>query len=94
MTSCGVRVLLNAFYEDLKSGYGIPRSTMTSHMRKISHPLHYGNMSHLQQRMNTGEFSISKLRKFLRLYFKKNKLGRPNCLSPDEEALVVVAAEI
>ena len=35
MTACGVRVFPNESYEDMKSGYSIHRSTMTSNLRKI-----------------------------------------------------------
>ena len=39
MTACGFRVFMNESYEDMKSEYIIPRSTMTSHLRKICHAL-------------------------------------------------------
>ena len=54
MTTCGVRVLLNASYEYLKYDYGILRSTITINLRNICHPLKYRTMRHLKQRTNTG----------------------------------------
>ena len=62
MTACGVRVLLNAYYEDLRYEYGITRSTMTSPLRNIFNPMECRNTRHLQQMMNTGEVSRSNLR--------------------------------
>ena len=35
MIACVDRVLMNESYEEMKANYGIPRSTMTSHLRKI-----------------------------------------------------------
>ena len=93
MTACGVRLLLNSSYKYLKSEYGILSSTTTSHLGNICHPLKCINMMHLQQRANTGEVSISKLREVLQKFVKRNKVGRPTYLSPNEESFVVEAAE-
>ena len=41
------RVLTNTSYEDMKSKYVIPRSNITSNMKKICHPLQYRNMRKL-----------------------------------------------
>ena len=62
MIACGVRVLMDASYEDLKAEYFIPISTMTGHLRKICHPIQYINMRQLQKRMKAGHFSRSKIR--------------------------------
>ena len=93
MTAC-VGVLINESYAEMKPKYGIPRSTITCHLRKICLPLQCRNMRQLQQRMKTGEVSRSKLIEVLQLSAKNNKVGRPNYLSLDEESLVVVAADI
>ena len=94
MTSYGVRVLLNASYEYMKAEYGIPRSTITSHMRKIYHPLQFRNMEHLHKRMITGEMSRLNLRELFQLSVKNHIVGRLTYLSPDEESFLVAAAEI
>ena len=72
MTACGFRVFMNESYEDMKSEYIIPRSTMTIHLRKICHLLKCSKTRHLKQRMNIGEVSISNLRGVFHLYYKKS----------------------
>ena len=72
MTAFGVRVLLNASYEYLKAKYGILRSNMKIHLRKICHPLQCRNMREFQKRIKTGEVSRSKLREVLELSVKNN----------------------
>ena len=94
MTTCGVRVFLNASYEDIKYECGIPRSTMTSNLRKICHPLQCRNVRHLQQRMKKREVSRSNLREVIQLSVKNNKVVIPTYLIMDEESFVVAAAEI
>ena len=44
--------------------------------------------------MKTVEVPISNLREGLQLSVKKNKLGRPTYLIPDEEAFSISAADI
>ena len=39
MTSCVSRLLMNESYEYMKSKFGIIKSTKTSHLRNICHPL-------------------------------------------------------
>ena len=47
MTACVDKVLINASYEDMKSKYGIPRSTITGHLINICHSLKCINMRKL-----------------------------------------------
>ena len=70
MIICVAMVLMNALYEYMKSKYSIPRSTITSHVRNICHPLQYINMRQLQKRTKTGEVSISNLREVLQISIK------------------------
>ena len=62
MTACGVRVFLNASYEDLKSDYSIIMSTMEIHLKKICPPLQCRNMRHLHKMINIGEVQGSNLK--------------------------------
>ena len=94
MTVCGVRVLLNAYYKDIKYEYGIPRLAMASHLRKICHPLQCRNMRQLHQRTKTGEVSIPNIREVLHMSVKKNKVGRSTYLSPCEELFMITASDI
>ena len=55
MTAYGVMVLLNTPYEYLKSEYGIPRSTMTSHPINIFHPMQYINSKKFKKKTKTGK---------------------------------------
>ena len=64
-TACLARLLINAYYESMKSEYGIPRSAIKSNMRKIFHPLQCRNMSQLHKMMKTVEVPISNLRELL-----------------------------
>ena len=94
MTLCVARVLMNESYEEMKSKYRIPRSTMIGHLINIRLPLQCRNMIKLQKRMKKGELSRSTLREVLQLSIKMNKLVIPTYLSQYEEALVFAEEDI
>ena len=81
MNTYWFRVLLNASDEDLKYGYGIPSSNITSNMRRICPLLQFRNMRHLRQIMKTVEVSISKIIEMLQMSVKRNKVVIPTYLS-------------
>ena len=58
MTAYMTRVLINEYYEGIKSKYVITGSTMTSHMINIYHPLQCRNMRQLKKILKTGEVLI------------------------------------
>ena len=74
MTACQIRVLSNAYYDKLKSDYGIPKSTLKHHVEKICPQLQCINEQHVHQMLKGGEVPISKVLEIIKMYVQKLKL--------------------
>ena len=94
LTECKLRVLLNTYYAQLKSEYGIPHSKLKHYLEKICPPLKCINAQHVHQIFKKGELLISKLLEIIKISSQRIKVGRPTYLNSYEEALVVASAEI
>ena len=94
LTACQIWVLCNTSYAQLKSEYGIPKSTLKHYLAKLCPPLQCRNAQHLHQVFKKGEVPRSKLLEIINLSVQKIKVGKPTYLNSDEEALVVASEEI
>ena len=94
LTACHIRVLSNTYYDQLKSEYSIPMSTLEHYLAKICPPLQCRNAQHVHQMLKRGEVSRSKVLEIIKMSVPKSKVGRPTYLDSDEEALVVPLSEI
>ena len=94
MTACQIRVLLNTSYDQLKSEYRIPKSTLKRYLAKFYPPLQCRNAQHVHKMLKKGEVFKSKVLEIINMSVQKIKVGRPTYLNSDEEALVVASAEI
>ena len=94
LTACKIWVLLNISYAHLQSEYRIPHSTLKRYLKKICSPLQCRNAQHVHQMLKMGEVLRSKVLETIKMTVHEIKNGRPTYLNPDEEALVVTAAEI
>ena len=73
LTSFHIQLLCNKSYDQLKSEYGIPKSTMKRYLAKICPPLQCRNAHHLHQMLKKGEVSRSKLLEIFKMSVKKIK---------------------
>ena len=93
LIACQIWVLYNTSYAQLKSEYGIPKSTLKSYLEKVCPPLQCRNFQHIHQILKKGEVLISKVLEMIKISVQINKFGKPTYLNSDEESLVVALAD-
>ena len=94
LTACHIRILLNTYYAQLKSEYGIPNSTLKRYLEKICPPLKCRNAQHVHQMLKKGEVLRSKVLEIIKMSVQRIKVGISTYLNSDEESLVFFLADI
>ena len=67
LTACQIRVLCNIYKDQLKSEYGIPKSTLKRSPAKVCPPLQWRNAQHIHQMLKKGEVLRSKVLEIIKM---------------------------